>query len=147
MASENVCQQQKSLKKIGKGFNKINFYKEAMANLHARDISIQGTMVFGFDDDDTDVFSETVERVQELKIDIPRYSIYTPYPGTILYKRLLKEKRIISTSWEDYDTMHVVYQPLGMSVEELYDGFKWAYKETFKMRNITQRLELKPNFN
>jgi len=138
---------QKSLKQIGKGFNKIKFYKEAMENLHARDISIQGTMVFGFDDDDTDVFKETVERAEELRIDIPRYSIYTPYPGTSLYKRLEKEKRIISKSWEDYDTMHVVYQPLGMSVDELYDGFKWAYKESFQVRNIMKRLELKPNFN
>ena len=138
---------QKSLKKIGKGFNKINFYKEAMRNLHARDISIQGTMVFGFDDDDTDVFKETVERAKELKIDIPRYSIYTPYPGTTLYKRLEKENRIISTNWEDYDTMHVVHQPLGMSVDELYRGFKWAYRETFQVKNIMKRLEMKPNFN
>ena len=138
---------QKSLKKIGKGFNKIKFYKEAMENLHARDISIQGTMVFGFDDDDTDVFKETVERAEELKIDIPRYSIYTPYPGTPLYKRLERENRIISTNWEDYDTMHVVYQPLGMSVDELYRGFKWAYRETFQVKNIMKRLELKPNFN
>jgi len=138
---------QKSLRKIGKGFNRIKEYKQAMERFHAHGISIQGTMVFGFDDDDTDVFAETVERVQELKIDIPRYSIYTPYPGTALYKRLERENRIISKNWEDYDTMHVVYQPIGMSVDELYDGFKWAYKETFKFGNIIERLEPKMNFN
>lgn len=138
---------QKSLQKIGKGFNRIKYYKQAMERFHARNISIQGTMVFGFDDDNIDVFKETVQRVQELKIDIPRYSIYTPYPGTSLYKRLEKEQRIISKSWEDYDTMHVVYQPLGMSIDELYNGFKWSYKETFKFKNIIDRLEPKANFN
>ena len=47
------------------------------------------------DEDDESVFERTVERIQKLKIDLPRYSIYTPFPGTPLYKKLLSENRII----------------------------------------------------
>lgn len=131
---------QESLKHIGKGFNRHNRYEDLMKELHSRNISVQGTMIFGFDEDAPDIFAETVERVQELKIDIPRYSIYTPYPGTKLYDRLKSEDRILSYNWEDYDTMHVVHQPLHMSPEELFKGFKWAYEETFKVKNIARRL-------
>jgi radical SAM superfamily enzyme YgiQ (UPF0313 family) len=80
-----------------------------------------------------------VRRVIDIKIDIPRYSILTPYPGTRLYTRLLAEKRILSFNWEDYDTMHVVFQPAKMSPDELYRGFKWAYRETFKIPHIVRR--------
>ncbi|MBP9749178.1 MAG: radical SAM protein [Candidatus Pacebacteria bacterium] len=138
---------QESLKKIRKGFNHIDQYAEIMQLLHDRGISVQGTMVFGFDEDTTDVFGETVERVQELKIDIPRYSIYTPYPGTPLYDRMMQEGRIISHNWEDYDTMHVVFEPASMSVDELYNGFKWAYEETFRLGRIARRIGPTITFN
>ena len=83
--------------------------------------------------------ADTVQSVQELRIDIPRYSLYTPYPGTPLFHRLLKEERILSFNWEDYDTMHVVIRPLKMEPEELYQGFKWAYRETFRFKNVWKR--------
>ena len=86
-----------------------------------------------------DVFAKTVDLVQDLKIDIPRYSINTPYPGSRLFKRLTQEGRILSTDWRDYDTMHVVFKPAKMTPEELYTGFKWAYKETFRIDKIFPR--------
>ena len=128
-----------TLKGIRKGFNKDENYDELMRKLHKAGIVVQGCFVFGFDHDTPDVFAQTVERVQQLRVDIPRYSIYTPYPGTTLYNRLVKEGRILSTDWADYDTMHVVYEPSQMSPVELYEGFRWAYRETFTIKNILQR--------
>lgn len=131
---------QASLSQIYKGFNKAHPYRDVIAQLHAHNISVQGCLVFGFDQDDTTVFRTTVEMVQELKLDIPRYSLYTPYPGTLLFKRLQKEGRILSYNWNDYDTMHVVIRPAQMSPEELYAGFKWAYRETFRIGRILPRV-------
>ncbi|MFH1022814.1 MAG: radical SAM protein [Planctomycetota bacterium] len=130
---------QANLHQIRKGFNRVDAYARAMQTLHARGISVQGCLVFGFDHDDRSVFASTVEHVLDLKIDIPRYSLYTPYPGTALFHRLMKEKRILSFNWEDYDTMHVVIQPAQMSPQALFDGFKWAYRETFRLRHILRR--------
>ncbi len=130
---------QKSLNQIYKGFNKSDDYDLLMRELHRAHIIVQGCFVFGFDEDSTDIFRATFERVQELKIDIPRYSIYTPYPGTRLFKRLAAEGRIMSYDWGDYDTMHVVHRPLQMSPAELFEGFRWTYRETFKLKNILHR--------
>jgi len=130
-----------SLCRISKGFNKPERYKDLMQLLHQWGISVQGCFVFGFDEDEEDVFAATVERVNELKIDIPRYSLYTPYPGTRLFRRLMAEERILSYNWNDYDTMHVVIRPKLMTPDELYAGFKWAYKKTFTIRNIARRLD------
>jgi radical SAM superfamily enzyme YgiQ (UPF0313 family) len=139
---------QSTLRQIHKGFNHTDAYREVMETLHGYGISVQGCFVFGFDHDDATVFASTVERVNDLRIDIPRYSLYTPYPGTALFTRLHAEGRILSFNWEDYDTMHVVIQPAQMSPEALYDGFKWAYRETFKAGSALRRvagLGLRPN--
>ncbi len=134
---ESVSQQ--SLNRIAKGFNKEDDYAEVMRVMHGHGIIVQGCFVFGFDEDDRDVFADTVERVNALRVDIPRYSFYTPYPGTRLFERLEGEGRILSYDWADYDTMHVVFRPLKMSAAELYEGFRWAYRETFRLRSILHR--------
>jgi len=130
---------QQALTGIAKGFNRAENYDELMRQLHKAHIVVQGTFVFGFDHDTKDVFADTVERIHELKIDIPRYSIYTPYPGTRLFQRLEEEVRILSYDWGDYDTMHVVFRPQHMSPVELYEGFRWAYRETFRLNSILRR--------
>lgn len=130
---------QRALKQIAKGFNKSTDYKTLMQRMHKAGIVVQGCFVFGFDYDTTDVFAKTVEEVQELKIDIPRYSMYTPYPKSPLFQRLEAEGRVLSYDWADYDTMHVVIRPKQMSPAQLYEGFRWAYKETFTLRNILGR--------
>jgi radical SAM superfamily enzyme YgiQ (UPF0313 family) len=130
---------QSGLRSIGKGFNHSDDYGSLVAQLHEAHISVQGCFVFGFDHDTRDVFAATLSRVEEVGIDIPRYSIYTPYPGTRLFERLEAEGRILSYRWDDYDTMHVVHRPLQMSPVELYEGFRWAYRETFRLRRIFRR--------
>ena len=128
-----------SLKEIHKGFNKELEYKRTMGALHDHGISVQGCFMFGFDHDDKTVFEQTVEQVNFLKVDIPRYSILTPYPNTPLFQRLLAEGRMLSLDWNDYDTMHAVFQPAQMTPDELYEGFKWSYAQTFKLRHILRR--------
>ena len=130
---------QATLRGIRKNFNQALRYKDFVATLQRRGITIQGCFVFGFDHDDPTVFASTVELVQDLGVDIPRYSLYTPYPGTPLFRRLLDERRILSFNWNDYDTMHVVIQPALMTPEDLYRGFKWAYRETFRLPRILKR--------
>jgi len=131
---------QATLRSIRKNFNHALRYKDFVAMLQRRGITIQGCFVFGFDHDDSSVFASTVDLVQELGIDIPRYSLYTPYPGTPLFQRLMDERRIISFNWNDYDTMHVVIQPAQMTPDELFRGFKWAYRETFRLARIVKRV-------
>lgn len=134
-----------ALRGIGKGFNRQQQYRRQIAALQSRGITVQGCFIFGFDSDGPDIFDRTVQRVAELKVDIPRYSIFTPYPGTRLFERMESENRIISRDWSDYDTMHVVYKPAQMTPRELYDGFRRAYRMTFRIPHIIRRMPgLKP---
>ncbi len=136
---------QKSQDFVNKGVNKTANYELLMKQLHDIGVTVNGCFAFGGDEDDKDVFEKTVEAVQKLKIDLPRYSIITPFPGTPFYNSLMAQNRIIETENAMYDVEHVCFLPKNMSVDELYQGVDWAWKETYKLSNIIERLGFKPD--
>ena len=136
---DNAC-----LKQMHKGFNKIDTYREIVEGLHQRRITVQGCFIFGMDNDSVSVFDHTVAVVNDLKVDIPRFAIYTPYPGTHAFERLDGAGRLLHRNWRFYDTQHVVFRPARMTVPELENGFRRAYRDTFRMRSIVRRLSESP---
>lgn len=131
---------QKSLVKMNKGFNSSEKYKNFIKKLHKRGIAIMACFVFGSDEDDKTIFKETVDFINDNGIDLPRFTVYTPFPGTPLFKRLKEENRILTEDWSKYNAQNVVFKPKNMSVKELQDGLEWAWKETYKTKNIIKRL-------
>ena len=135
-----------SLTGIRKTFNTPEAYRKIVSSMHTRGMMIQGCFIFGLDHDTPDVFEKTVRMVDDLEIDIPRYAVYTPFPGTDCYRRLAEQGRLLpSCNWAWYDTQHVVIRPAKMSSEELDAGFIRAWEETFSMRSILRRLSPKRN--
>ncbi|MBE6639492.1 MAG: radical SAM protein [Ruminococcaceae bacterium] len=126
---------------IHKGVNRVGEYKELMDKLHRKGIMVMGCFAFGADEDGPDVFKRTVELCIEAKIDLPRFSIITPFPGTEFYRELESEGRIIERNFAMYDVEHCVYQPKQMTKEELEAGIAWAWKETYSLKNIIKRLD------
>jgi radical SAM superfamily enzyme YgiQ (UPF0313 family) len=129
-----------ALQESRKQFNARVDYRTVIEKLHARKIAIQGCFVFGFDDDDAGVFDRTAEFAIDAKIDLPRYAILTPFPGTPLHARLAEEGRLLTTDWSYYDGQHVVYQPARMTPEQLQQGAERAWKRTYSYAGIARRL-------
>jgi radical SAM superfamily enzyme YgiQ (UPF0313 family) len=123
-----------------KRFNDPDKFGRVVERLHARRIALQGCFVFGLDHDQPDVFLDTARFAVDVGIDLPRFAIVTPFPGTELYTRLDAEGRIITKNWELYDGQHVVFQPARMSVEELQRGNLAAWKHAYSWRGIGRRL-------
>ncbi|MEQ1669805.1 MAG: radical SAM protein, partial [Hyphomicrobium sp.] len=87
---------------INKRFNDPAQYANLIADLHRLNIAVQGCFVFGNDSDDMDVFDNTADFVNATGVDLPRFAILTPFPGTPLHNRLDREGRILSKNWELY---------------------------------------------
>lgn len=111
-------------------------YEEAIKRLHSLGVMINGSFVFGLDDDDKDVFKRTVDWGVENGLTTSTYHILTPYPGTRLYQSMKQEGRILHDHWNLYDTRHVVYKTKGLSATELKKGYDWAYKSFYCWSNI-----------
>ncbi|MBF0443159.1 MAG: radical SAM protein [Oligoflexales bacterium] len=131
----------KALEGINKRINDFSEYKMVVEKLHEKKIIIQGCFVLGMDGEEPDIFRRTVEIVNDLRIDIPRYAFFTPYPETDAFRRLEREGRLLHKNWKYYDTQHVVFRPDRMTPQQLEDGFKWAVRETFKISSIRKRLK------
>jgi radical SAM superfamily enzyme YgiQ (UPF0313 family) len=123
-----------------KKFNASVDYARVIGDLHQLGIAIQGCFVFGLDHDTTDVFDTTVEFAIDTGIDLPRFAVLTPFPGTPLHVRLAERDRILTRNWELYDGQHVVFQPLHMSPQQLAAGHERAWKKVYRYRSIAQRL-------
>lgn len=131
---------QASQQYIHKGVNKPESYVELMKKLHDNGILVQGCFAFGGDEEDESVFDRTVELIIKAKIDLPRFSILTPFPKTGYYEQLEREGRIIERNWAMYDVQHCVFQPKQMTKEQLEQGTDRAWRATYSTGNIMKRL-------
>lgn len=113
-------------------------YKKAIQRLHDLGIMINGSFVFGLDDDGPDVFAKTVDWAVENGITTATFHILTPYPGTKLYQDMENQNRILTTNWDLYDTRNVVYQTRNLTAEELKSGYDWAYQNFYSWSNIAK---------
>ncbi|MCP4697184.1 MAG: B12-binding domain-containing radical SAM protein [Gammaproteobacteria bacterium] len=141
---ETVCEQ--SLKDAKKRFNALVGYKSLISDLHHLGISIQGCFVFGLDHDTADVFDATVAFSIDAGVDLPRFAILTPFPGTPIYKRMEAQNRILTRDWQLYDGQHVVFQPKNISVRELSQGHEKAWKKVYRWSSVARRLWRAGNF-
>jgi len=130
---------QESLDEAGKYINKIEDYTSTIDKIHDYGMVIKGNFMFGFDGDHLDIFDKTIDAIKDLGIDLPAFSILTPFPGTPLFDNLEKEKRIITRDWSKYDTLHVVFQPKHMSSQELFDEATRVRKTVNSVHNSIKR--------
>src|SRR4030043_408013 len=119
---------------------RIDFY-EAMRRFHGEGFGILGAFVFGFDYENKDVFEQTLEFIMRSRMDCAELRILTPYPGTRLYKRLLSEGRLFVREWwlRGYPPDTLLFQPKGMTVDELISGFSRLNRQTYSFGAITKR--------
>jgi hypothetical protein len=74
----------------------------------------------------------------EQGITTATFHIQTPYPGTQLHARMVREGRMLTADWNLYDTRHVVYRPARLKPESLKAGYDWAYREFYSWSSIAR---------
>jgi len=127
-----------NLKRSNKRQNLGRDYKAVADRLHSLGIMINGSFVFGMDDDGNDVFRRTVDWAIDHGITTATFHIMTPYPGTQLHARMVREGRMLTRDWNLYDTRHVVYRPAILKPEALKAGYDWAYREFYRWGSIAR---------
>lgn len=131
---------QEILEAVGKRANRAEEYKDLIRRIRSRGIGIQGSFVFGFDQDDPSVFGRTAEFVEETQLDAANFCRLTPFPGTRLFSQLQAEGRLLHRDWRYYDREHVVFRPQRMSPQELEEGTLWAYQRIYSIASILRRM-------
>ncbi len=129
-----------SLTQMNKGFLKPQKFKEAIKRLHDYGISVLGAFVLGNDNEDPSIFKRTLDFAKKIKIDLAQFAILTPYPGTAIYNRLTKEKRIFNFDWTKYDAGNAVYKPLKMTADKLKEEVDKLWRDFYRFDAVIVRV-------
>lgn len=127
-----------NLLRSNKRQNLARDYAQVTRRLHDLGVMINGSFVFGLDEDEADVFDRTVEWGVENSLTTATYHIATPYPGTRFHREMAAEGRILTDDWDLYDTRHVVFQPAKLAAGALAAGYRRAYESFYSWRNIVR---------
>lgn len=108
--------------------------------IHDHGIGIQGSFIFGTDQDDNAIFSDVLRFVEQTHLEAVLFSVLTPFPGTKIQEALLRQDRILHTDWEKYDMNHVVFRPQKLTLKQLQEGLNWSYKRLYGYGSMMKRL-------
>jgi radical SAM superfamily enzyme YgiQ (UPF0313 family) len=100
-------------------------YWEAIAEIQAHGITVNGCFVIGLDGHTPEIFEQVFDFVRDSGLYEVQVTILTPFPGTPLYDRFEREDRLLEPgAWDRCTLFDVNYRPANMTVAELENGFK-----------------------
>jgi radical SAM superfamily enzyme YgiQ (UPF0313 family) len=112
---------------------------DAVKRARQAKVMLNASFIFGLEEHDRTIFAETLDFI--LRHQIPSVTAYvlTPYPGTVVFDRLAAAGRLLHREWAFYDHVTPVFQPKGMSLEELATGYLQFRTTLFSFRGIARR--------
>jgi radical SAM superfamily enzyme YgiQ (UPF0313 family) len=103
----------------------LDTYVDAIKNIQSHGISVNGCFVLGLDDHGPEIFDEVFNFVKDSGLHEVQVTIQTAFPGTMLYKRLKQQNRIIDdNAWEKCTLFDVNFIPVKMTPDELAVEFR-----------------------
>ena len=132
----------KALKSVHKYQNRPETFRQLVHKLHSHGILTFGLFMFGFDEDDLSVFEETVRFSIDAGLDVCAFSLLTPFPGTLTWFEMRKQKRIRSYDWNLYDQGHIVFQTKHLTTTQISEGYKEAYRRFYSLPSMLRRFPI-----
>jgi len=134
---ESISQQ--TLRSFHKCQNNPEEYGALVEKLHRYGIMAFGLFMFGFESDEPSVFEETLKFNIDAGFDVCGYSLLTPHPGTINWFEMMRRRQIVSFDWDKYDQGHIVFEPTGLSTDQLYRGYLDIYDGFYTVPSMLRR--------
>lgn len=132
-----------NLKQMRKSWQrKHGTFNQLIDVFRSHGIMVYGGFVLGYDHDTPDSFKRTLDFALENKLFLANFNPLAPTPGTRLYDRLKQEGRLLRDPWwlhEDYRYGDTMFQPRGMTAQQLREGCYWARTEFNRASSILKR--------
>jgi radical SAM superfamily enzyme YgiQ (UPF0313 family) len=115
-------------------------YISAVRRIQDAGITVNGCFILGLDRQTPEVFQQIFDFAMEVPLYDVQITVLTPFPGTPLYERLLREGRILEPKrWDLCTLFDVNFQPQNMSVDQLRHGLYWLAEQLFSADNLRRR--------
>ncbi len=137
----------KNLESVGKKINKVEDYEKNLKAMRKQGITASVSMVFGFDNDEPEVFKEAYNFLLKNRVPYTYWWPLTPLPGTPLYKRLKDQGRLRDVKWWLNSEMTVYnLKFIATKIEEAVfsNNFFHYYRRFYSLGSILRRLLFPP---
>lgn len=136
----------RNLKQMRKASNLLpatKDYDHMISVLKDHGILSWAAFTFGHEQDNPESIERTVDFCMKHKFTFSAYNILLPYPGTILYRKMEKENRLLfDGKWwlhPDYRFNHAAFKPNLMTADELTEACFAARKRFNSVGSIVRR--------
>lgn len=133
------------LKKMRKGETKEHI-RRAVKWAKEAGLLTEGFFMFGNEGEGRKEMLDTIEFAKELDLNFAQFQVYTPVPGSPYYDKIMKEGKVFSQKWEDFNAFNEPLFEYGESKFGLMmEMQKRAYKEYYfrPMMILKKFLEVK----
>jgi radical SAM superfamily enzyme YgiQ (UPF0313 family) len=132
-----------NLKKVEKGC-RISQIEKGIEVLHESGIVVMGNVIIGINlDDDVETVLRTIRKTNELTLDLPSFTLLTPFPATGFYKEMKQQDLLLTEDYSKFNWLTPVIKTPNLSPETLqrllFFGFYYVsyygggYKNKYKL--------------
>jgi radical SAM superfamily enzyme YgiQ (UPF0313 family) len=104
-------------------------------------MQVMGGFILGFDTDREDIFDRMVEFIQKSGIPIAMVGLLQAMPGTQLFRRLRKERRILDAGHGDNTDDKLNFLP-AMDAKQLIEGYRSVLRRIYSCETYYERVKL-----
>jgi 3-oxoacyl-[acyl-carrier-protein] synthase II len=109
-----------------------------------RGIRFFASVAIGRDWDDTGMVDRMLDLLTAADIHTAEFFIFTPFPGSPHWDRMVRQGRILDFNWSHYNGANVVARPQKMTPEQLREQFIRAWREFFKLQKGRHAASFEP---
>ena len=130
---------EESLKEAQKMQNTRRSLLESVRRIQSYGIEVMAGFIVGFDSDPPDIFDRQVQFIQESAIPLAMVGLLQALPGTQLYRRLQKERRLVGEANGDNLDCRLSFIPR-MDTQQLLEGFRSIMQRIYNPKNYYARV-------
>ncbi len=128
-----------SLVGMNKAWAHPDEYTGQLAIIRKHGIDISTEMVVGAEGDTLESIRDTYKFIEKNHIEVPRFYILTPIPGTKYYDEMKEQNRIFNTDMYSYNSCEAVHIPKNMTPDELTKAYWDLYNKVYSIPCILKR--------
>ena len=97
--------------------------------LEKEQIKVKAMYIIGMPKDTKDSFKKTVQYAKKIKSTYAQFSVFTPYPGTPVFKEY--KDKILTNKYEDFTQWKLVFEHANLSKNDVQGLLEYAYTQYY----------------
>jgi radical SAM superfamily enzyme YgiQ (UPF0313 family) len=104
-------------------------------------VIVRATLMIGFPWEAKNIYEYTLQVLESLPVDEVRVAIFSPYPGTIFFKKY--KKYILSFNYDKYDSQTPLVKVKNFGSREIIQRISQIYKDFYFSSQYNSRMKQK----